>query len=223
MDRAQTKEKDNVRITASVPSAEESKKIFGVNIYRRGIQPIWLRIENKSQEPVWFLPFSVDPGYYSPLEASFANHFSFSTPLNYEMNQYFFDRRQRFYISSESVRAGFVYSRVDEGTKEFNVDIFGEDNSVRTFTFFINVPGLRADHHQVRRLYHATSWSLLQPCFLSFGLTECLFKKMTQRSHQRIRVLPNRSGLQLGSLWAGKGKDGQDAGAVNLLLILLEK
>jgi hypothetical protein len=147
--RAQTKIKDNVRITASVPSADESKKIFGVNIYNRGIQPIWLEIENKSQEPVWFFPFSVDPGYYSPLEAAFANHFSFVTPLNYEMNQYFFDRGQRFYIAPGYVRSGFVYSLVDEGTKEFNVDIFGYDSSVRTFTFFIDVPGLKADHHQV--------------------------------------------------------------------------
>ena len=29
------------------------------------------------------------------------------------------------------------------------MDIVGEDHQLRTFTFFINVPGLRADHHQV--------------------------------------------------------------------------
>jgi hypothetical protein len=29
------------------------------------------------------------------------------------------------------------------------VEVVGEDRHARTFTFFINVPGLRADHHQV--------------------------------------------------------------------------
>jgi hypothetical protein len=38
---------------------------------------------------------------------------------------------------------------VDEGTKTFNVDLLGEDKEIRTFTFFINVPGIRPDHQQV--------------------------------------------------------------------------
>ena len=38
---------------------------------------------------------------------------------------------------------------MDEGTKEFAVDLIGEDHQVRTFTFFINVPGLRIDHRDV--------------------------------------------------------------------------
>ena len=32
--------------------------------------------------------------------------------------------------------SGFVYTNLDEGTKAFNVDIIGEDQAIRNFTFF---------------------------------------------------------------------------------------
>jgi len=46
MDRAQTKSDGNFRVTAAVLSAEETKAVFALPLYRRGIQPIWLEIAN---------------------------------------------------------------------------------------------------------------------------------------------------------------------------------
>ncbi len=149
LDRAQTQYENNVQVTAAVPSAEESKKLFGVNLYGRGVQPIWLKIENKDEEPLYFLPVGLDPDYFSPIEAAYVNHFTFSTPDNDKMTRHFFEGGQVIYIAPGTTRSGFVYTPVDEGTKGFNVDIVGEDHEVRTFIFFINVPGLRVDHHQV--------------------------------------------------------------------------
>jgi len=148
-ERAQTKSEGNVTVTAAVPSAEESRRLFGVSIYKRGVQPIWLEIENRDEEPVYFLPARLDPDYFSPFEAAYVSHFAYVTPANDEMDRYFFKRRQGIRISPGTVRSGFVYTPVDEGTKAFNVALVGEDHDVRTFTFFINVPGLRADHHEV--------------------------------------------------------------------------
>jgi hypothetical protein len=148
-ERAQTQDKGNVRVTAAVPSAEESKRLFGVDMYKRGVQPIWLEIENKDEEPVYFLPIGLDPNYFSPIEAAYVNHFGFKTPANEEMNRFFYEQRKDIRIAPASVRSGFVYTPVDEGTKAFNVDLMGEDHEIRTFTFFINVPGIRPDHQQV--------------------------------------------------------------------------
>ena len=147
--RSQTKYEGNVRVTAAVPSAKESRKIFGVHIYRRGVQPIWLEIENNDEEPVRFLPMGLDPDYFSATEAAFRNHFKYLTPINDVMNQRFYQERQVIYIAPGSKKAGFVFTPVDEGTKEFSVDLVGEDHQIRTFTFFINVPGLRVDHQNV--------------------------------------------------------------------------
>jgi hypothetical protein len=148
-ERAQTKSEGNVTVTAAVPSAEESRKLFGVSVYKRGVQPIWLEIENRDEKPVYFLPLSLDPNYFSPFEAAYVSHFAYVTPANDEMDRYFFKRRQGIRIAPGTTRSGFVYTPVDEGTKAFNVDLVGEDHEVRTFTFFIHVPGLRADYHEV--------------------------------------------------------------------------
>jgi len=148
-ERAQTKYENNVRVTAAVPGEQESSELFGTNIYKRFIQPVWLKIENSDDEPVWLLPLGVDPDYFTPIEAAFMNHFNYATPVNEEMNRYFYERGTGIYIAPHSVRTGFIFTNLDEGTKEFNVDLAGEDHQIRTFTFFINVPGLRVDHHEV--------------------------------------------------------------------------
>ena len=148
-ERAQTQYEGNVRVTAAVPSAEESKRLFGVDIYKKGVQPIWLETENKDEEAVYFLPYSVDRNYFSPFEAAFANHFDFITPANEKMSRDFYERSKVIRIAPGTVRSGFVYTPVDMGTKGFTVDLVGEDNQVRTFIFFIDVPGLRPDHSQV--------------------------------------------------------------------------
>lgn len=148
-DRGQTQKEGNVRVTAAVPSAKESKELFGVFLYNRGIQPIWLEIENLDEEPVWFLPFGVDSQYFTPLESAYLNHFAHAEPINREISRLFHQKSKETYIRPGSVRSGFVFTPVDEGTKEFNVDIMGIDNEIRTFTFFINVPGIRADHREV--------------------------------------------------------------------------
>ena len=147
--RAQTKSKGDVTVRAAVPSAEESRMLFGVDTYKRGVQPIWLEIENRNDAPVYFLPLSLDPDYFSPFEAAYVSHFAYRTPANDEMERLFFRRSQGMIIGPGATRSGFVYTPVDEGTKEFNVDLVGKNHRVSTFTFFINVPGLRADHHQV--------------------------------------------------------------------------
>jgi hypothetical protein len=148
-ERAQTQDKENVQVTVAVPSADESKRLFGVDMYKRGVQPIWLEIENRDEEPLYFLPIGLDPNYFSPIEAAYVNHFGYKTPANEEMNRFFYERRQGIRIAPVSVRSGFVYTPVDEGTKAFNVDLMGEDKEIRTFTFFIDVPGIRPDHQQV--------------------------------------------------------------------------
>ena len=147
--RSQTKYEGNVRITAAVPSAKESRKIFGVHTYRRGVQPIWLEIENNDEEPIWFLPMGLDPDYFTAIEAAYRNHFTYLTPVNDEMNRRFYQKSQVIYIEPGSKRTGFVFTPVDKGTKEFSVDLMGEDHQMRTLTFFINVPGLRVDHQNV--------------------------------------------------------------------------
>jgi hypothetical protein len=149
LERAQTQDGNNVRVTAAVLSQAESKAVFAVPLYKKGIQPIWLEIENNDEEPLWFLPVGLDPDYFPPLEVAYMNRSRFSKRANRQMEQYFYEKTMGNYIAPGSVRSGFVFTQLDMGTKGFNVDLIGEDFQVRTFTFFISVPGFRVDHQDV--------------------------------------------------------------------------
>lgn len=148
-ERAQTQFENNVRVTAAVLSAEESKAVFDAPLYRKGIQPVWLEIENRDEEPLWFLPVGVDRDYFSPIEVAHMYRSRFSKKVSRQMKRYLYEKTMGLYIAPGSVRSGFVFTNLDMGTKAFNVDLVGEDSQVRTFTFFISVPGLRVDHQEV--------------------------------------------------------------------------
>ncbi len=155
LDRAQTQEKQGIRVTAGVPSAEESKKLFGAPLYRRGVQPVWLKIENYTDEYISFLPVGLDPAYFSPIEAANLNVKAEQvTKSSSLVNQLFYKAGLGNNVPPGGNSSGFIFSILDEGTKAFNVDVIGKSGLV-TFTFFIPVPGLRVDHYNVdwQKLY----------------------------------------------------------------------
>ncbi len=144
-DRAQTQIEAGIRVTAAVPSATESRDLFGVSLYKKRIQPVWLEIENSTQETVAFMPVGLDHDYQSPIEVASLNR---STRARAKAEQYFFQNGMNLQIAPGDTRSGFMFTNLDEGTKSFNVDIFGEDDAWY-FTFFIQVPGLAIDHYEV--------------------------------------------------------------------------
>jgi hypothetical protein len=148
--RAQTQQEGDIRVTAVVLSAEESKIVFGFPLYDKGIQPIWLEIENKGDLPMFFLPASVDREYFSSLEVAYLHHSMFySDAANDEIDRLFYDSDIGIFIDPDSIRSGFIFTHLDEGTKMFNVELIADDTTLRALTFFIPVPGIKVDHHEV--------------------------------------------------------------------------
>ena len=78
-ERSQTRVEGDLQVTAAVLSADETEAVFGFALYKKGIQPIWFEIENKDDEPTWFLPYSVDPDYFPPLEVTYPYHRTFDS------------------------------------------------------------------------------------------------------------------------------------------------
>jgi len=155
LSRAVVMEEHQIRVSAAVPSASESVAIFGADLYRRGVQPVWLEIANDSSESVSFMPFGLDANYYTPLETASMHRLR---KKRSELEQYFFASGVDPEIAPGQVRKGFVFTHVDEGTKAFNVDLVGDNISWHR-TFFVSVPGLKIDHDDIdfRALYEADS------------------------------------------------------------------
>jgi hypothetical protein len=149
LERAQIQQEGGVSVTAAVLTAQESIDKFGSNLYRRNIQPIWLEIENNTDQDMSFLPLGLDPTYFTPFQSAYLNRPGIKKSDYNVMDEYYHARSIETEIPPGDKTSGFIYSYLDEGTKAFNVDIIGEDNVIRNFTFFIPVPGIRVDHQNV--------------------------------------------------------------------------
>jgi len=146
LDRAVTQVKGEVRVTAAVLSEKETEEAFDLDLYNKGFQPIWLEIENKSTRDYWFVRRGIDPNYFAPLEVAYMNHYSFSSDANAQMDRFFYENNLGNHIPPGGSRSGFIFTNLDEGTKSFSVDLFATDQQIRSYTFFIPVPGLKIDH-----------------------------------------------------------------------------
>jgi hypothetical protein len=146
-DRLFVNEVGDVRVTTAVPSADEARAVFGFRLYRRNVQPVWLRIENHGNDPLWFLPVGLDEAYYTPVEVAYRQG-KRGAGVDSPTSRGLYASGMRMLIAPGETRSGYVFSRLDEGTKSFNVDVLGEDEQY-LMTFFVPVPGLRVDHYNV--------------------------------------------------------------------------
>lgn len=145
MERAVTQDDPRARATVAVLTPDETRRVFGINVGRRGIQPVFLRIENRSSRPLRLQAVTIDPRYFTPLEAAAVNHFSISRRLsafgalgwlffplllfaplklltawraNHRMDAAFRQRGFRLVpIQPGATGEGFVFTTVDLGTK----------------------------------------------------------------------------------------------------------
>jgi len=149
MSRAQTQEQPRAAVTVGVLTGHEARQFFGVDVARRGIQPVFLRVVNRSAESLRLQMVSIDPNYFTPLEAAVVNHFSIGRRLsafgamgwmflpllalvplklvtawlnNARMDDLFRERGFRLGpIAPGETAEGFVFTTLDLGTKAVHV------------------------------------------------------------------------------------------------------
>jgi hypothetical protein len=148
IERGITQQDGDVIVTAAVPSPGEVESLFGIDLYKDGIQPVWLEVENRGDQRARILPYSIDRDYYSPLEIAWAYRKKFASSSRDAMERWFYDNALDHRVPPGEKRSGFVFTHAIEGTKGFNLDIYS-DNQSRQFTFFVPVPGFRPDYMDV--------------------------------------------------------------------------
>jgi hypothetical protein len=146
--RAETQTKGPIRVSAAVPGREETTKIFGVDLYDQGIQPIWLEFENSGTAQARYAMVSTDHYYFTPFEIAYKNRSGYSDEARAEMERYFNDLTMPRYVDSGETRSGFVFTHADAGAKGFNVDLFSAEGSVH-FNYLLRVPGFVPDYANI--------------------------------------------------------------------------
>jgi hypothetical protein len=148
LERAETQQQGNLRVTAAVPDAAETEALTGLDLYEQGIQPVWLKVENTGSSIARVANRSVDKDYFSPIEVAYKNRKKFSSRGYEDMQRWFHGNGLERRIPPGESRSGLVFTNLKPGTKGFNLDIFSNKRAT-SFTFFLPLPGFTADYTRV--------------------------------------------------------------------------
>lgn len=145
-ERAVTQEDGGVAVTVAVLSTRESRALFGTDLARSGIQPVWLEVRNGEEVPYWLLTAGLDADYFSAREAAHVRHTLFAGSANRQMDDFFDQVQFRSPVLPGTTGGGFVFTNLDEGVKPLGVDLVApRHGAVKSFTYFLRVPGLKTD------------------------------------------------------------------------------
>lgn len=147
LERSQTKTIGGITVTAAVLSHKESEQIFGRPLAEKGIQPIWLEIVNSEDIPYALVSRYLDPTYFSASEAARMNSVS-NKKIDEQMARDYRNLAIDIRVPPGDTRSGFVFTRLDFGTKVVSVVLFGP-KQVRSLVFYITVPGLELDYQRI--------------------------------------------------------------------------
>lgn len=138
--RAQQKSAPGIKVRISALGARESQQSFGEDLAKFNIQPVWLSIENDTDDQLAFLSIAMDPDYYSPYEVSYRFHGILSFAANRARDQFFLKRQVANVVPPHSTTEGFLYGVLDAGVKYAHIVLAGK-NRLETFDFGLPVPG----------------------------------------------------------------------------------
>ncbi len=132
-----------VQVSASVLSADESLAVYGVPLAKKGIQPVWIEVENRDDVAYWLMFPGMDPNFFPASEA--ADTFK-SKRGGSELEQRFQDLAFHNPVPPSMTSRGFVLTNLDEGVKMIQADLVAH-NQHKSFSFVTPVPGFRADYN----------------------------------------------------------------------------
>ncbi len=147
--RKMSKTNGDVSVSIAVLSPKESQTVFGLDLAKKNIQPIWLEIDNRGDAPFLLMPILIDHDYYAPLEVAYKFRRRFSKKKTRRQDDYFNRMHMPHYIPSNTVSTGYVYGRMEAGIRYAKIVMLQEHAELLELSFAVPVPGIQADFHRV--------------------------------------------------------------------------
>jgi hypothetical protein len=134
-------EKNHVRVSAAIVPQKEEETIFGIDLSKKQIQAVWLKIKNDTIHPLFLLPTAIDPEYFTPSEVAWSYKSTFNKKSINTLAEHL--GALRFSVKNPIIpgttRSGYIFTNLTTGTKIINIDLF-DRNYIQTFTFFLVSP-----------------------------------------------------------------------------------
>jgi hypothetical protein len=147
-ERAETKVDESFRVTTVALSGEEARRFLGVDLQKRGIRPVWVEIENRSDQGAWYFPIGTDPAYFAPFEVAYMFHHWWTGDRNRRISEHLIGNAMPLEVPAGRTAKGFVYTHDGEGTGYVRIEIV-DDVRAHEYRFVSRVPGERWDFQRV--------------------------------------------------------------------------
>jgi hypothetical protein len=140
-----------VTVSVVALSDDEARGVTGVDLAGQGIQPVWVKVENREPIPFVLPAMTIDREYYSAMEVAWQFHGWLSPVTNARLDEAFRRLHLPMRIGPGETASGFVFTNLDRGVKHVSIELLGRGaQEVRRFNFLADIPGLTADFHAVR-------------------------------------------------------------------------
>ena len=113
--RAQSKTDGGVTVSVVALSEDEASAATGVHLARRGIQPVWIKIENHESVAYVIPPLVIDHEYFSPTESAWQVHGLLTGATNARIDEHFAELRLPLWVRPGETVSGFVFTNLDQG------------------------------------------------------------------------------------------------------------
>lgn len=217
--RLQSQTVDSVTAKVGVLTSAESRRFFGVNLTPRGVQAVYIEIDNTNgDQNVYLDRVRLDPNYFSATEAAALCHLAgpkkllgigllsslFFLPLaillplklvtagpaNRRMERFFIEHAFPLGICpAGQIQRGFMYTSLDSGRKVVPIDLLCAAQT-RKFVFNVPVPDLAFDFQSENPLTELAKSMPVEECVNLSALKQCL--------EQAPRAVTNKSGTKEG-------------------------
>lgn len=147
--RMQCKTIQGVTVTAAVLPDEEARERYGADLGAKGLQAIWMRIENRTATEQWMLATHLDPDHYTADEAAFLFRRRLGGLGHEELKQRFRDLAMRARLEPGSRHEGHVLVPRSEGGRYVEITTNGQ-GQVRRFGFPLRTPDGHFDFERMR-------------------------------------------------------------------------
>ncbi|MGA8893434.1 MAG: LssY C-terminal domain-containing protein [Anaeromyxobacteraceae bacterium] len=146
--RAEKGGDDAFQVSVAALSPEESRRYLGLDLAGRGVQPVWIRIENRTDRPAWYLPIGTDPEYFAPYEVAYMFHRVLDGKRNRRVDEHLLATAIPLEVPPRGAAEGFVHTHASQGARHVVVPLL-TDRGTSEYRFVVEVPGGRWDFQRV--------------------------------------------------------------------------
>ena len=134
-----TDSEKGITVSTTILSDGQAKQLYGVDIADKGLQAVWLRIENNSEHANWLLVPSLDADYYPPGEAAALFRAGFNEAEEKAITEHFRKLAIPLKSAPGTVNEGYVLTPRQEGGRYIVIALLGSE-SLLSFGFAVTLP-----------------------------------------------------------------------------------